>query len=150
MAAELKYKESYVSVAFAMALLGATDKDLAQHWKVSQKTINAWKRDYPKFMEALTTGKEEADGRVSASLFQRALGYSHRAVKIFMHQGKTLEHEYIERYPPDTTACIFWLKNRQPKLWRDRVENVISGGDRMDEVLKALKYAEVNQGEGGE
>ena len=27
---------------------------------------------------------------------------------------------YTERYPPDTTAAIFWLKNRRPDLWRDK------------------------------
>ena len=149
MPAERKYQDAFAPIAFSMTLLGAIDKDLARHWKVSQKTIKAWRRDYPKFAEALQTGKEEADGRVSASLFQRAMGYSHKAVKIFCHQGTTIEHEYVERYPPDTIACIFWLKNRQPKYWRDRVENVVSAGDRMDEVLAVLKHAQTNQAEDG-
>ena len=147
MAAIKKYQDSFAGTAFSMALLGATDADLARHWKVSQRTINVWKRDQPRFAEALQSGKEEADGRVVASLFQRALGYSHKAVKVFQYQGQTIEHEYTERYPPETTACIFWLKNRQPKFWRDRVDTVLSGGDRLDEVLAVLQHAEKNQGE---
>src|ERR1017187_3794590 len=146
MPAELKYQEKNADIAFNMALLGAIDKNLARAFKVSEKTIKQWRQKYPKFQAALHTGKEEADGRVASSLFQRALGYSHKAVKIFCQQGKTFEHEYIERYPPDTVACIFWLKNRQREYWRDRVENVVSGGDRMDEVLAVLKHAQGNQG----
>jgi hypothetical protein len=56
------------------------------------------------------------------SLYHRACGYSHKAVKIFQHGGQTIEHEYIERYPPDTAAAIIWLKNRRPQEWRDRME----------------------------
>jgi hypothetical protein len=26
---------------------------------------------------------------------------------------------YIQHVPPDVTACIFWLKNRDPEHWRD-------------------------------
>lgn len=29
-----------------------------------------------------------------------------------------------KHYPPDTTACIFWLKNQKPKEWHDRTELV--------------------------
>ena len=53
--------------------------------------------------------------------------------------------EYIEHYPPDTTAAIFWLKNRQPVLkWRDKkeVENLVKLGDELesmsDEELAAI------------
>jgi hypothetical protein len=43
-----------------------------------------------------------------------------------MTRPKALLNEvpYTERYPPDTAAAIFWLKNRQPKHWRDKVETV--------------------------
>lgn len=52
--------------------------------------------------------------------------------------------EYIEHYPPDTTAAIFWLKNRQPAKWRDKkeVENLVKLGDELesmsDEELEAI------------
>jgi hypothetical protein len=36
--------------------------------------------------------------------------------------SKVIRVEIVEHYPPDTTACIFWLKNRQPGRWRDRVD----------------------------
>jgi len=28
----------------------------------------------------------------------------------------------VKHYPPDTTAAIFWLKNRQPAKWREKQE----------------------------
>ena len=72
----------------------------------------------------LDAGKQAADDRVERSLYQRANGYSHPAVKTFMtRDGKTVEHKYTEHYPPDTTAAIFFLKNRRPDRWRD-VQNI--------------------------
>ena len=53
-----------------------------------------------------------------------ANGYSHPAVKVFMKlDGTTVEHKYIEHYPPDPTSMCFWLKNRRPDRWRD-VQNI--------------------------
>src|SRR5271169_6087785 len=55
---------------------------------------------------------------------QRATGYSHPAVKVFMKRdGTTVEHKYTEHYPPDPTSMIWWLKNRRPDRWRD-VQNI--------------------------
>jgi len=69
----------------------------------------------------LKIGKAEADSRVERSLFERANGYSYDAVKIFMPAGakKPVYAPYVEHVPPDTTAAIFWLKNRDPAHWRD-------------------------------
>jgi hypothetical protein len=57
----------------------------------------------------------------NCKLFRRATGYVHEAVKIFMPAGATapIHSTYTERFAPDTVACIFWLKNRRPDLWRD-------------------------------
>ena len=68
---------------------------------------------------AIKAGKEASDARVERSLYQRANGYSHPAVKAFMtRDGKIVEHHYIEHYPPDPTSMIWWLKNRRPDRWR--------------------------------
>jgi hypothetical protein len=74
-------------------------------------------------------GKAEADNRVERSLYERAVGYNYDAVKIFMPAGreKPVYAEYVEHVPPDTTAAIFWLKNRDPQHWRDsqQLEHVL-------------------------
>jgi hypothetical protein len=111
----------YVDVARRMAYLGATDRDLAAAFNCTIKCIWDWKVLHPAFGEALKVGKKEADERVEHSLCQNAVGYSYDAVKIFLPYGSTtpIYAPYIEHVPPDTTAGIFWLKNRNPTQWRD-------------------------------
>lgn len=117
-----KYKPEYVELAYNYCLLGATDARLAEFFNVDESTINNWKIDFPEFLESLTRGKYEADARVANSLFMKATGYEHQSVKIFNDNGTPMIVDYVERYAPDTTAAIFWLKNRQPAMWRDKQE----------------------------
>lgn len=35
----------------------------------------------------------------------------------------------IKHYPPDTTACIYWTKNRMPERWRDVRQTELTGKD---------------------
>lgn len=110
------------------------------------RTIHHWKLAHPEFLHALKAGKEEADASVAKSLYQRALGYSHAAVKIITvadgnNQGSHVEQvPYTEYYPPDTTACIFWLKNRQREQWRDKLDHEV----RVDSArLKSMSDEEL-------
>lgn len=127
------YRPEYVKQAYHLALLGATDADMASALDVNPSTINRWKLDHPDFCASIKRGKEEADGMVAKSLYRRALGYSHPAVKIITvargnNGGSDVEQvPYTERYAPDTTAAIFWLKNRRPDLWRDKHDVEHSG-----------------------
>lgn len=118
-----KYKEEYAELAYKFCLLGATDKMLADFFDTTEKTVNAWKHAHPAFLDALKRGKEVADSNVAASLYHRALGYSCPESKVATFEGKITDTvEVTKHYPPDPTAAIFWLKNRQPKSWRDRRE----------------------------
>lgn len=117
-----KYSPAHPKNVYHLALLGATDKDIAFGLGVSESTINNWKLQHPDFELQLSRGKMEADAKVAHALYRRALGYSHRAVKIFCNSktSEITQVPYIERYPPDPTSIIFWLKNRRPDLFRDR------------------------------
>ena len=106
--------------------MGATDADLAAAFCVSEQTVNSWKKRFPAFLESLKRGKGEADAKVAECLFKRATGYDHKAVKIFQKDGETFEHEYTEHIPPDTTAQIFWLKNRRPHQFRANPEVAVT------------------------
>lgn len=129
MARPSKFKQEYVAQAAKLCLLGATDAQLADFFGVSEQTLNAWKQQFPEFLESLKESKSEADREVERSLFHRAKGYSHAAVKIFCDKfGGITEVPYTEHYPPDTTACIFWLKNRDKENWRDKQDIEHSGG----------------------
>jgi hypothetical protein len=110
---------------------GSTDEELAKLFDVDASTITEWKRVHPEFSTSVKEGKQHYDtDRIERSLRERALGYSHEAVKIFCtKEGEIVEAPYIERYPPDPTSMIFWLKNRRPKEWRDKQELEHSGKD---------------------
>lgn len=119
-----KFKPEMCEQAKKLCAQGFTDKELADFFEVSERTIYNWAADYPEFLQSLKLGKEASDHRVERSLFHRATGYSHQAVKIFCDPktGSKEIIEFVEHYPPDTTACIFWLKNRKPAEWRDKID----------------------------
>lgn len=133
MARPTDYREEYNEQARKLCLLGATDKELADFFGVDERTINRWKDAHPEFCQSLKEGKQIADATVAQRLYQRAIGYSHEAVKIVADAKSGAEHivPYTEHYAPDTTACIFWLKNRQKEKWRDKTETEHSGGVRV-------------------
>lgn len=124
-----KYKPEYAQQAESLCKLGATDLELADAFEVNVHTIYRWQAAHPAFCKALKAGKEAADERVERSLYHKATGYSFDAVKIFNANGKALKVKYREHVPPDTTAMIFWLKNRRPDEWRDKREHEHTGKD---------------------
>lgn len=121
------YKPEYTELALNYCLLGATDADLANYFKVDERTINRWKIDHPEFCQSLKEGREEADSKVAKSLYKRACGYSIDTVKVFQFQGEPVIVPVTEEVAPDTGAAMAWLKNRQPKLWRDKRDVELSG-----------------------
>lgn len=132
-----KYKEEYNEQVYKLCLLGATDKDLADFFEVTESTINLWKQDYLEFSESLKRGKIEADAVIASKLYHRAKGYEHKDIQFATFQGEITDQvEYVKHYPPDTTAAIFWLKNRQPTKWRDKQE--------IDQNISQEKPFEVN------
>jgi hypothetical protein len=118
-----KYKPEYAEQAYKLCLLGATDKQLADFFSTSEQTVNSWKENYPEFLESLKRGKEIADATVAEKLYHRAIGYEHEEIVTASFQGRITDTmEITKHYAPDPTAAIFWLKNRQPKQWRDKHE----------------------------
>lgn len=119
-----KYDPAYAEGARRLAMLGATDQEVADFYAVDVATIYRWKIAHADFCESLRAGKQHADARVERSLYQRACGYEQEAVKIFMPAGRDdpVIVPYRERIAPDTTAAVFWLKNRRPAEWRDKHE----------------------------
>ena len=121
------YRPEFAKQARFLALRGCTLADLAEFFEVGTTTVDNWVKAHPEFKQAIKDGGAVADARVAKALYHRAIGYSHKAVKIMSvagppGTGSTIEQvPYIEKYPPDTVACIFWLKNRRPDLWRDKV-----------------------------
>lgn len=130
-----EYRPEYVERAKEMCLRGATDVELADEFKVSVTTLYNWRAKYPEFLQALKAAKDVADERVERSLFERAVGYERDSVKIFCQDGQIIQQTFRELVPPDPTSMIFWLKNRQPKLWRDKTEVEVPGLSAIAERL---------------
>jgi hypothetical protein len=123
-----------------MCELGAIDKDIAQALGVTEQTINNWKVANPEFFESLKIGKSQVDERVKQSLVHRAMGYTHTEDDIRIINGEIVITQTVKHYPPDTTACIFWLKNRMPDEFRtnpDVVNDELLG--KSIEIVRATK-----------
>ena len=139
------YKPEYAKQAVKLCELGATDTDIAEFFKVDARTVYRWKHEFPEFCQSLKSGKAAADERVERSLYHKAVGYKFEAVKIFMPAGaeRPVYAPYTEHVPPDTTAAIFWLKNRRSKDWRDVRQHEIGAPGEFsalsdEELLKAV------------
>lgn len=117
------FKQAYVEQVRQLSLSGATDDEIARELNVDRFTLYRWKVKRKDFSDALKVGKEEADDRVEVSLYHKATGYTYEAEKIVIVNGKPEKVRVTEHVPPDTTAMIFWLKNRKVKEWRDRHEH---------------------------
>lgn len=122
------YKQEYAEQAKKLCALGATDAQLADFFEVAVSTIALWKVTHQEFSDSITVTKEIADRAVEQSLYKRALGYECDEVDIRVVNGEIIETPIRKVYPPDATSMIFWLKNRRPKEWRDKVEAAINGG----------------------
>lgn len=113
---------------------GLTDIQIAHNLGISEDTFYTYKNKYTEFSEALKKGKEVIDFEVENALLKRALGYTFEEVtKESVFNKKTGKYELIvtktvtKEVQPDTTAQIFWLKNRKPKEWRDKKDFEMSG-----------------------
>lgn len=125
----------YPKLAYDFALMGATNIGIAEALRISLRTLYKWQSEHEQFAQALKEGRKPADAVVVSSLFQRANGaVVLEPVKVKREwweevggQIKKFSQEEVvmteRQYPPDTVACIFWLKNRMPEFWRDVKEH---------------------------
>jgi len=102
-----------------VASMGLIDEQIAVILDISPRTLNYWKK-HPAFLQSLKRGKLKADFKVTQSLYKKAIGY-----ETLDKNGKNVW------MAGDTTAMIFWLKNRQPEKWRDKQEHEITGTYRI-------------------
>ena len=126
---------------------GLTDEQIATNMGIVAKTLYEWKKKYSAISEALKRGKEVIDMEVENAMLNKAMGFtvivkkSYKVKDVIYEDGrKVRETERIEMVdeeqyiPPDTTAQIFWLKNRKPAEWRDKQNIEHTGKD--GETLK--------------
>ena len=136
------YNPAFAKVAEILCARGATDADLALAFGKTRMTIQAWCSEHPEFGAAILHGKAAVfDPKVERALAERAIGYSIDTEEIKVIDGEVVRVSTRKHFPPDTTACIFWLKNRHPEAWRD-VHNVEHTGDVTLKDLTAAQLLE--------
>ena len=102
---------------------GLTDEQIAGNIGINTSTLYDWKNKFPKISEALKKGKEVVDIQVENALLKRALGYEFQETRVERSdKDGTKIIQTLKHIPADTTAQIFWLKNRRPDKWRDKPE----------------------------
>ena len=137
-----RYSPDYCPIAYKFCLLGATNEDLADLFKVALSTVGNWLARYPAFKQAVHEGRDVADADVAQSLLHKAKGFTHPDVKVLAIAGEAQEVEYNRYFPPDTQAAIFWLRNRRRKQWGERIEHEHTISDeRLRELEEAGKKA---------
>ena len=113
----------------AWARDGLINEQIAHNIGIRRETLSEWAKKYPNISNALKRGKEVPDIEVENSLYKRAVGYNYtettNELKLNPSTGKfemMITKEVTKHVVPDTTAEIFWLKNRKPDVWKDKQE----------------------------
>ena len=102
---------------------GLTEEQIAKNIGISRQSLWKWKEKEVDILNALKKGKEVIDIEVENALLKRALGYT-ITIKEQKVDKNGCVHDLVKdvHVPGDTTAQIFWLKNRRKQQWRDKVE----------------------------
>ena len=126
---------------------GLTDADISHNIGITERTLRDWKRRYPTINACLKNSKDLADTIVENALFRKATGYKTKEVSYKADSdGKLVAVSAVEKeVPPDTTAQIYWLKNRRPDLWRDRWKTAANADSAGGGVVVLPEVAEEAQ-----
>lgn len=89
---------------------GLVDEQIAHNIGISRSTLAEWKKRFPDLADALKKGKDVVDYEVENALLKNALS-------------------------GDTTAQIYWLKNRRPNKWRDKPEAAKENDDEVRVII---------------
>lgn len=127
--------EPYLDAIEGWTREGLTMAQIAEKLGISKTTLYSYSGQHSELSERLKKGKEVSDAHVENELFKKAVGFTRtekRPVKlkeVEYNNGKRLrETERIEMveqevyYPPELGAQVFWLKNRRPDKWKDKVD----------------------------
>lgn len=126
---------------------GLTDENIAHNMGIAICTLYAWCKDHPDISKALKSGKEVVDRIVENALYKNAIGYEYDETTIEKDMdGNVRSNKVVHKVmKPDTTAQIFWLKNRKPQEWRDKRETEISGKDGGAINVQNITDAEIDK-----
>ena len=130
---------------------GLTNEQIAKNIGINVKTLYDWKNKESNICNSLKKGREVADYEVENALFKRAVGYTIQINEQKVDKDGCI-HDLVKdvHIPGDTTAQIFWLKNRKKEKWRDKVEVANSSNDinnQIENIATLLNNPKPNRGE---
>jgi len=112
-----------------LALLGLSDMKIAEHLDVSLTKLKEWRKEHAELEAAIKAGRDVADGAVAEAMYKLAIGHTIYQDDIKVIDGEVVVTRLEKQVSPNATACIFWLKNRHSKLWRDTYRKELTGAD---------------------
>lgn len=123
---------------------GLIDEQIAHNMGIKRQTLYEWENRFHDIADAIKKGKAPVDIQVENALLKRALGYDYEETITEVEElagGRQKKHirKVTKHMPADTTAQIFWLKNRKPERWRDKIEQVQTVGNELLESLMQLE-----------
>lgn len=121
---------------------GLTDEQIASNMGIGYSTLQTWKTKYQDIQDTIKKGKEVIDRQVENALLKRALGYKYDEVTI---EGGVETKRVTKEVVPDTTAQIFWLKNRKPDAWRDKKDVDLAGELNTNNPFEGLTTEELKK-----
>lgn len=125
---------------------GLTDEQIAKNLGIGIRTFYEYKEKYPQFSQSLKRGKEVVDTEVENALLKRALGYTYDEETYEELSDGTSKSKVVTKHiPGDTTAQIFWLKNRKPGVWRDKTAVEHSGEIKGNNPFAGLSTEELKK-----
>lgn len=129
---------------------GLTDEQIASNIGIGTTTFYTWVDRFPVIRESLKKGKAPVDFEVENALYKRAVGFEYEETETLIEEVNGETKKKVKRIKrtalPDTSAIIFWLKNRKPEQWRKMnpaVENKLKA--ETEKLLKEAQSLETNE-----
>jgi len=117
---EVKWNEDRPREAYELALLGATDKEIAAVMDVNVDTIERWKQNHPEFLAKLNEGKLAADAKVAQAFYKCATGYYYTEDHISVNKEGKVTVTQVQKYKPiEAWAANKWLGIRRRADWSE-------------------------------
>lgn len=120
---------------------------IAKELGISMPTLDDWRKKHKSFSDAYDVGRKLADEVVVGALFKRAVGCSHPDTHVSTFEGEVTLTPLEKHYPPDVNAAKFWLMNRDPKTWKERIEQTgssimtVEAGDSIKDLVARIRSA---------
>lgn len=127
-------------------------REIAEFIGITQPLLSRWRREYPEIDEALSKGKELCDYKVENALLKSALGFTTKEITVTVGH-RQINGQWVDitketktkEIAPNVTACLAWLNNRKPDIWKKNRDNVVELDDEESDVKITIVRGKNNE-----